>query len=131
MRNLILFSVAVGLSACVTVAKYDSMEYNHWVELHTTVLDAVDRNACASPTVMRNNVVPALETHARTIQTYIRHRPLTSGYGETAGVIRKQIVEMGVSYSKGDPSTTYCNTKLKTLGESIEKMLTVEGERLE
>jgi hypothetical protein len=80
---------------------------------------------------MKQDIIPRMQARSDSIETYIQYRPLPSGYGEAAGIVRSTVAELRTAYVVGTPSTAYCSTKLSIINDSVKQMLAVEGRRLQ
>lgn len=131
MNKLLWITACLSISACTGMARFDAVQYNHWVELHTVIRGAEDIKACNVPSTMKRDIIPRMQARIDSIQTYIQYRPLPSGYGEVADIVRANVVELGAAYAASEPSVAYCNLKLSIINDSVKRMLAVEGRRLE
>lgn len=125
MNKLLLLTTVVLLTSCSGLpSTREPILYNHAVELSamTTSMDRV----CGTP--LAQNVAESLLLKAAVVDKYTTHAAKDTH--EVTTVILNEYKELAASYTKDvPPSVTYCKMKVNLIGQSVDLLIEMLGNK--
>ena len=127
MRILII-TLALFLSSCTFLAKYDNNEYASFA--HIAVMSETASAYCGDPLFLTKGLQDIqLESHF--LKIYTKYLPNNDDTHNIAAIIDTTVNEMVTRYNgEGTPSQTYCKAKLKIIQLEAHRALEAVGKKV-
>jgi len=121
MQKIITLIAVILLSGCSMFgATFDNNEYASFARLQTQSHFAI--NSCTTPDKLRLHINSMVE-EVEFLHIYTKHLSRNDETHKIVTFIRANIIELRNGYAKGTKSAKYCEIKLNTLSQSIQRAM--------
>jgi len=121
MQKIITLIAVILLSGCTLFgATFDNNEYASFARLQTQSHFAI--NSCPTPSDLRLHIDDMVK-EVEFLHIYTKHLPRNTETHNIVTLIRANVIELRNGYAKGDKSIKYCEIKLNTLSQSIQRAM--------